>query len=103
MVYRHLLVNQERTTLDAIMAEADKDGEKGGGGGGRSSPLSAASAGDGGNGGGGDTAKKKKMNDTDYRKLMNLLLQLRSVFSSCRRFAGRRGREGGGVTRVLHA
>lgn len=86
MVYRHLLVSQDRTTLDAIMTEAQKQdggaGGRGGGGGGGggqfSSPVSGASEG-GGNGGGDAASTKKRMNDTDYRPLMKLLLQLRSV------------------------
>lgn len=86
LLYRHLLVNQDRTTLDAIMTEAQKhDGAAGRGGGGKggsrsSFPIPAVSgAAEGGGTGEGDAAKTKKMNDTDYRKLMNLLLQLRSV------------------------
>lgn len=83
MVYRHLLVNQERTTLDAIMAEAGKQSrDDGGAGSERSRSASPApssgggvSSGKGGNGGG--EGGKAKMKDNDYRKLMNLLLQLR--------------------------
>lgn len=83
MVYRHLLVNQERRTLEAIMAEAGKyarEEAKGAGGDSRStSPTPSASGSSSMKGGNGvaDGAKTKKMNDTDYRKLMNLLLQLR--------------------------
>ena len=79
LVYRHLLVNQERTTLDAIMQEAEKLSSTAGanGGGGRSvsptpSSASASSGKEKENGG-----KPKTMNDSDHRKLMNLLLQLR--------------------------
>ncbi|CAN0115394.1 unnamed protein product, partial [Discosporangium mesarthrocarpum] len=83
LVYKHLLVTQESTTLDAIMSESSSNSGGGGGGGnggagGGVSSGRASPGGDGdGRGGAGGVDKEKKMNDSDYRKLMNLLLQLR--------------------------
>ncbi|CAM9417402.1 unnamed protein product, partial [Choristocarpus tenellus] len=81
LIYKHLLVTQESTTLDAIMAEANgANGEGGGGGGGEGGGGKGGGRGSPeGVGGVGEGCVEKKMNDTDYRKLMNLLLQLRKV------------------------
>lgn len=86
MIYRHLLVNQGKATLESIMAEAGKFAADGGGDGGGAdgnrsvSPAPSAgavSSSGASSNGAGDGTKAKKMNDSDYRKLMNLLLQLR--------------------------
>lgn len=89
LVYRHLLVNQEQTTLDAIMQEADK--HAGAGTSRSASPVPPLTSGlpQGGADVEEGPGKTKTMNDSDYRKLMNLLLQLRCV----RRSSGQRGTE----------
>lgn len=91
MVYKHLLVNQDRPTLDAIMAEAQRYGHVAKDG---NSRFSSRSDGvhDGGSirmagrfssaegclmRGGEATGKSLDANDMDYRKLMNMLLRLR--------------------------
>ena len=101
-IYKHLLINQDRTTLDAIMAEARKhdmqanlrhgcqehSGQPATLGVQQQYGASTARGRVSSNMGGGReregqggavavAAMTKRANDTDYRKLMNLLLQLR--------------------------
>lgn len=91
MVYKNLLVNQDRPTLDAIMAEAQRYGHvvKDGNGrflprgdgvhdGGSSRMAGKFSSGEGGLMRGGEaTGKGLNVNDMDCRKLMSMVLRLR--------------------------
>lgn len=87
LVYRHLLVIQDRKLADAIRAEGQKHDGVGairGGGGGPMSPGRAVAGescgGDAnGEGGGDEIAAVAKREDVHYQKLMTLLVHLRWV------------------------